>query len=351
MQRPRPRVRRRRPRRPRRSGTPRCAAIGPASSSSTVRWIVTPVSLVAGEDRALDGRGAAPARQQRRVDVQPERLLEQPRRDVEPVRADDDRGRPPRGSSGFAGWCTGMPSRSAAVFAGGGASLRPRPRGASGRVSRKAISCRAASRSRTSAPIGAVAATAISHRKRDARPQQRERLLAVLRVGAVDDQHAVEVVELVLHDAGGVPLELEAHVVAVLDPCPRSSASSGARPARARPAARGNPRRPTRPPRRARRSRVDDGARPPSLRLEDEEAAEHADLGRGEPDALGVVHQLGHPLDEPAQVVVEVGDLVRAAAAARGRRTGGSARARAVAGPRLGLGAASLLSSCSWSCS
>ena len=45
--------------------------------------------LVAGEDRALDRRGAAPAREQRRMDVQPQRLLEQPRRDVEPVGTDD----------------------------------------------------------------------------------------------------------------------------------------------------------------------------------------------------------------------------------------------------------------------
>ncbi len=67
-----------------------CAATGPASSSSTVRWIVTPGLLVAGENRALDRRGPAPARQQRRVDVHPQRLLEQPGRDVEPVRTDDD---------------------------------------------------------------------------------------------------------------------------------------------------------------------------------------------------------------------------------------------------------------------
>ena len=46
------------------------------------------------------------------------------------------------------------------------------------------------------------------------------------------------------------------------------------------------------------------------VRLEDEDAAEHADLRRGQTDALRVVHQLGHPVDEPAQVVVEVGDLV-----------------------------------------
>src|SRR5581483_9579848 len=47
-------------------------------------------------------------------------------------------------------------------------------------------------------------------------PQRRERFLAVLVVGAVDDQHAVEVVELVLRDARAVALELVADVGAVL---------------------------------------------------------------------------------------------------------------------------------------
>src|SRR5262249_25363709 len=46
--------------------------------------------LVAPEDGALDGRGAAPARQQRRMNVEPEGLLEEARRDVQAVRADDD---------------------------------------------------------------------------------------------------------------------------------------------------------------------------------------------------------------------------------------------------------------------
>ena len=62
----RPRARRPRPRRPpARPGTPRCAAIGPASSSLTVRWIVTPVS----SSPAMSARstGAAP-RQRGRSD-------------------------------------------------------------------------------------------------------------------------------------------------------------------------------------------------------------------------------------------------------------------------------------------
>ena len=47
-------------------------------------------ALVAGHERALDRRGAAPARQQRRVDVEPQRAVEQRVRDQQPVRADDD---------------------------------------------------------------------------------------------------------------------------------------------------------------------------------------------------------------------------------------------------------------------
>ena len=154
-------------RRRRRSGTRACAAIGPASSSFTVSWIVTPVSLVAGHDRALDRRGAAPARQQRRVDVQPERAVEQRLGDQQAVGARrprcrrlEDRGRRRAARAGGPG------SRAARrrSFAGGAASCRPRPRGRSGRVSRYAISCCAASRSSTSAPNGAVAATAIRRR-------------------------------------------------------------------------------------------------------------------------------------------------------------------------------------------
>ena len=46
--------------------------------------------LVAGHERPLDRSRAAPARQQRRMDVEPQRALEQLVRDQEPVRTDDD---------------------------------------------------------------------------------------------------------------------------------------------------------------------------------------------------------------------------------------------------------------------
>ena len=45
--------------------------------------------LVAGEDRALNRRGAAPTREQRRMHVQKQRALEETWRDVQAVRADD----------------------------------------------------------------------------------------------------------------------------------------------------------------------------------------------------------------------------------------------------------------------
>ena len=199
-------------------GNARCAAIGPASSSFTVSWIVTPVSRVAGHDRALDRRRSAPARQQRRMDVEPEPARRAGLRDQQPVGADDDDRRPEARArpSGRSGWSTGMPSRSAASFAGGGVE-RPAPARAAGRAGSAAptTSCRAASRSSTSAPNGAVAATAIrtgcgySRAERRLRPELRERLAPRLGVGAVEDQDAVEVVELVLDDARRQALELE----------------------------------------------------------------------------------------------------------------------------------------------
>ena len=92
--------------------------------------------------------------------VQPEAAVEQRLGDQQPVARDDDRLRRQLELGGRPlGLEHGMPSRSADAFAGGAASLRPRPAGRSGRVSSAATSCRAASRSSTSAPNGAVAAT------------------------------------------------------------------------------------------------------------------------------------------------------------------------------------------------
>ena len=44
---------------------------------------------------------------------------------------------------------------------------------------------------------------------------------------------------------------------------------------------------------------------------EHEEPAQHSDLRRGEPDAVRLVHERGHSLDEALEVVVERLDLAR----------------------------------------
>ena len=107
-----------------------------------------------------------------------------------------------------------MPSRSATTFAAGGGERGDRVlRGASGRVSSAATSCCPARRSSTSAPNGAVAATAIratgALAEDETRSKQAERLAARLGVGAVEHQLPVEVVDLVLDDARRMSLELE----------------------------------------------------------------------------------------------------------------------------------------------
>ena len=153
---------------------------------------------------------------------------EQRLRDQQPVGGDDDRvgaaARPSRRAAPAA--APGCRAARRPAFAGGGAELAARGpsagRGASaGRRRRSAP----ASRSRTSAPNGAVAATPSRRLPSDEdrlRPQLRHRLLAALGIGAVDDQHAVEVVELVLDDARRQPLELEPQLLAVEVACPRA---------------------------------------------------------------------------------------------------------------------------------
>ena len=85
---------------------------------------------VAGHDRALDRGRPAPARQQRRVDVEPEVSVEQGsagrsrRRRTSTIASAGSS----TASSSRSGWSTGMPSRSAMTFAGGGSSRRPAAR-------------------------------------------------------------------------------------------------------------------------------------------------------------------------------------------------------------------------------
>src|SRR6266511_3851308 len=110
-----------------------------------------------------------------------------------------------------------MPRRSAVSFAGGAPGFWPRPRGASGRVSSAVISCRAARRSRTSAPNGAVAATAsFISADDDPGPQEAHRFAPGLGRRPVEHELSVEVIELVLHDAGRRALEVVSDVVSAL---------------------------------------------------------------------------------------------------------------------------------------
>ena len=160
--------------------------------------------------------GATPARQERRVHVEPRSA---PRaappgsggRRRRRRRRRAPRSRPRLGALGLQHRDPeALGERSSRAAA---ASRRPRPPGASGRVSRAVISCRGRE------PLEHVRAERRRRGDGDAghelpredepRPQLRHRLAPRLRVGAVDDQLAVEVVELVLHDARGEPLELE----------------------------------------------------------------------------------------------------------------------------------------------
>ena len=248
------------------------------------------------------------------MDVEPEPLGEQRVGTMRPYATDDDVSAP-RSSPGSSrsGWSTGMPRRSATSFAGGAGPLRPRPAGASGRVRRHAISCRDASRSRTSAPNGAVAATAIravNAPRTGCGRQPRERPAARLVVGAVDDEHAVQVVELVLHDPCGRQLQLELDALPVLvEPLDGHGG-------------RALDRHEHLPQREAAlvldvrllRALRDHGVHEHAVLAlvhEDEQPAQDADLGRREPDALRLVHEARHALDEAPEVVVDVLDLAR----------------------------------------
>src|SRR5687768_7599303 len=231
----------------------------------------------------------------------------------------------PRSSpvAGLPGCTTGIPSRSAASFAGGAATLRPRPAGRSGRVRSAVTSCRAASRSSTSAPNGAVAATAIRTTRRlcqapvryvalKAATELGHRLAAGLGIRTLEHEHAVEVIELVLRHARVVLLELETELLAgeveALER-DRHVALDGDEHALDREAALVGDRGRARP---LRDLGVDDGGRVLGvLGPEDEQTLEDADLRRRQPHASRILHQSAHPLREPREVVVELLHLVR----------------------------------------
>ena len=242
--------------------------------------------------------------------------------------------RPSRRRGARTRWTTGIPSRSAASFAGGGdAAARARRR--VGRVSRNRPRARRE-------PLEDVGAEGRGGREADRahrlpehglRAEHGHRLPPRLRRRPVDDQHAVEVVELVLDDARLQPLS-SSRTGAPVASGPRASPRRGARPRRARAGARGSP--PRRLPLVARvdDARVDGRDRPALLAgPEDEHAPEHADLGRREADAVRI------PISALIRSTSRRGRRrsprpPAPACAARDPATGGSARARAGGAPR-----------------
>ena len=145
------------------------------------------------------------------------------------------------------------------------------------------------------------------------RPQARERLAARLLRRAVEDQDAVEVVELVLATRAREPLELERTTAPRRRPVPRGGPSSRARPARARRGARGSPPRRSRARRLLGDDRVDDArsvaARGPAANDEPPRAPR---LVAARPTPLASrISAIMRSARRP-QVLVELLDLVRA---------------------------------------
>ena len=124
-------------------GTASRSSIGPVSSPASICMMVMPVSVVAGQDRRLDRRRAAPARQQAGVDVEaasPRRVQHRLRQD-QPVRRDHRRIETERGErrlrrrhrcAAAPACAPASPSRSAATCTGQGRTAWPRPAGRGG---------------------------------------------------------------------------------------------------------------------------------------------------------------------------------------------------------------------------
>src|SRR4051812_27966369 len=117
---------------------------------------------------------------------------------------------------------TSMPSSRAAAAAGGGARRRPRPRGRSGRVTTSKGRCAEAASRRSTATAKSLVprktvctAGALRRAVGGLLPQDADRLLALLPSAALDHQHAVEMVDLVLDDARLEPRGLDDHRLAV----------------------------------------------------------------------------------------------------------------------------------------
>src|SRR4051794_15690780 len=218
----------------------------------------------------------------------------------------------------LSGWATSMPSARAATAAGGGASLRPRPRRRSGRVTTSAGRCALpARRSSTATANGEVPRRTVRTpdplgRRLGGLAQRPHRRLALVARRAVEDENAVEVVHLVLDHAGleaarldedrvsVLVLGADAHVHGALD----VDEHVGQRQASLLGDLLVLP-----GPLELRVHERDD--RRLGLDAVDENAAQAADLGGGEADPERVLHEVAHRRDLAAQVVVEDLDLPR----------------------------------------
>ena len=300
------------------------------------------------------------------MDVEPRALREQRLGDEQPVGADDDGRRAElEPGVGRSGWSTGMPSRSATSFAGGAASRRPRPAGASGRVSSDG----------DVVPLGEPLEHVRTERRRRGDGDARHGGLPTRARGAGAAAPSAS-----RRDSGSVRSMMSVPSrwssscwTTRASACPRARATTGspvssfastlhpqrpARPARGSARARGTP--PARPRRRS-PTGVTTGltsTRSSLVERADEEPAEDPDLRRGEPDAVGVVHELDHPLGDPRELLVERLDL-RGAHPQHGIAVLPDLGEReSLADEPLGLGARlgvasarARASSCSWSCS
>src|SRR5579875_284840 len=222
---------------------------------------------------------------------------------------------------------TGMPSSRAAAFTGLGAGAPRRLRRRSGPVTARTTSWPAAASARSTV----AAASGAPRKARRARwllgpgargqraaggegslAQDRPSLPALVRVEPLDDEHPVEVVHLVLEAAGQQLVGLDVEWLAVeADATQVHLLRAHDRPGQAGdrqaallvgPLAAGLD-----------DLGVDDRGGP-AAHVVDEQAALHADLGRGEAHARRRVHRLDHVLDETHERAVDRSDLHRSLA-------------------------------------
>src|SRR5215469_16979851 len=307
---------------------------GPASSSATIRNVLAPVT--SSPRRMACCTGAAP----RQAGSKEKCRLTQPSRGMSRARCGISAPYAVTGqqsaaispsrvrksaSPGLAGLSTSMPADRARSATGLGATCKPRPAGASGRVTTAATSCLDFSKpsSEGTAAAGVPAKTSrirsvrlpahrvrrgLHHGDRLAPPFGGPDLLhgelALRRVEAVDEQNSVQVVGLVLHAARELPgslqsdrlaVHVEAHGHRAVRP-PRRVLQAGKRqaPLVVRLLLLGQ-----------HEGRIDQVAQL-IINMEGEDPEPHPDLRCGQAHARRVLHRLGQVLDQPAQLRIEV---------------------------------------------